>query len=204
MPFLIPSRLAPSTYEQTPTVTNIPKINEQQHIGSDIRHNHKSIILDNPPPYSESYHPPLPPPHFYHMPSQPVAAASSQNGSPTAPEAADDADPHPHPLTFITQVPNHSVVAVRPAAEVSTSRREEDDVYCIYNMRGVRRDLKRREAKLIPEPFALHFKNGYMHISWDQMTNWPWIPAHEVVGEDWEYRAVPVPDVPLPLFPFST
>lgn len=143
------------------------------------------------------------------MPSQPVAAVSEESSSSltttttttTPTSTPPSADPHPNPLTFITQVPNHSVVAVRPTAaltEASTSRREEDDVYCIYNMRGVRRDLKRREAKLIPEPFALHFKNGYMHISWDQMTNWPWIPASEVVGEDWEYRAIPVPDVPLP------
>lgn len=108
-------------------------------------------------------------------------------------------NPRPDPTLFITQVPDHSAaLAVRTSTEVSSSRKDDDDVYCIYNMRGVRRDLKRREAKLIPEPFALHFKNGYMHISWDQMINWPWIPASEVVGDDWEYRAIPVLDVLLP------
>jgi hypothetical protein len=108
--------------------------------------------------------------------------------------------PRPDPSSYITQVTDHTAaLAARAVAEASAARKEEDEAYCIYNMRGVRRDLKRREAKLIPEPFALHFKNGCMHVSWDQMTHWPWKPPSEVIGDDWEYHAIPVPDVPFPL-----
>jgi len=65
-------------------------------------------------------------------------------------------------------------------------------------MRGIRRDLKRREAKLIPDPLAVHFKSGNVHIPWDQLVSWPWIRGSEVVGDDWEYRAIPIFDVPFP------
>jgi len=185
-----------------------------------------TTIVDNPPPYSESYTPPPlppPPPPPPHPPSPPhlsffkptanpyvsLAAVPPNNLSPSPSEGEYDSSgrvtnasenpmtsPPPDAAAYITQVQDHSVtLATRALAEASLSRREEEDVYCIYNMRGVRRDLRRRDAKLIPEPFAVHFKNGYMHVPWDQMTNWPWIHVSEVVGEDWEYRAIPVHDV---------
>jgi len=170
--------------------------------------------VDNPPPYSESYTPPPPPPSFFVKPTLGpyVSLAPVPRDSPSRSEGEDDSSgpatnaraspmtsPPPDAAAFITQVQDHSAaLAARALAEASLSRREDEDVYCIYNMRGVRRDLRRRDAKLIPEPFAVHFKNGYMHVPWDQMTNWPWIPVSEVVGEDWEYRAIPVHDVPSP------
>jgi hypothetical protein len=174
--------------------------------------------VDNPPPYSESYVPPPLPPQlaasFYTTSPAPYdsfAAIPADSSSSPASDDEDDGSPYRHhsavsppssmtdpptdAATYITQVQDHSVTLAARLAEVSLSRKEEEDVYCIYNMRGVRRDLRRRDAKLIPEPFAVHFKNGYMHVPWDQMTNWPWIPVSEVVGDDWEYRAIPVHDV---------
>jgi hypothetical protein len=99
---------------------------------------------------------------------------------------------------LVTQVADPTALAARAYLEAAT-RGEDDDVYCIYNMRGVRRDLKRREAKLIPDPLAVHFKNGHIHVPWDQLTSWPWIPGTQTIGDDWEYRAIPVFDV-IPLF----
>jgi hypothetical protein len=183
--------------------------------------------VDHPPPYSESYVPPPLPPNFpsplYKTAPAPyvsftaIPADSSSSSSSSPSEDEDDSsspshpaalskpplassmtDPPPDAATYITQVQDHTLSLAARLAEVSIPRKEEEDVYCIYNMRGVRRDLRRRDAKLIPEPFAVHFKNGYMHVPWDQMTNWPWIPVSEVIGDDWEYRAIPVHDVPRP------
>jgi hypothetical protein len=185
--------------------------------------------VDNPPPYSASYVPPPLPPNFPSPLYKPVPAPyvsfaaipadSSPPSSSSSSEGEDDSstaaalaktplalplpsmtDPPPDAATYITQVQDHTLSLAARLAEVSILRKEEEDVYCIYNMRGVRRDLRRRDAKLIPEPFAVHFKNGYMHVPWDQMTNWPWIPVSEVVGDDWEYRAIPVHDVLPPSF----
>ena len=100
----------------------------------------------------------------------------------------------PDPSLLVTQVADPSALAARAYLEAAKSG-EDDDVYCIYNMRGVRRDLKRRDARLIPDPLAVHFKNGHIHVPWDQLTNWPWIPANQTIADDWEYRAIPVFDV---------
>jgi hypothetical protein len=100
----------------------------------------------------------------------------------------------PDASQLVTQVADPNVLAARAYLEAAT-RGEDDDVYCIYNMRGVRRDLKRREAKLIPDPLAVHFKNGHIHVPWDQLTNWPWIAMNQTVGDDWEYRAILIYDV---------
>jgi hypothetical protein len=100
------------------------------------------------------------------------------------------------PSTLVTQVTDHHVVPSRPFLDIAP--REDDDVYCIYNIRGVRRDLKRRDAKLIPDPLGIHFKNNNIHVPWDQLANWPWIPGNQVIGDDWEYRAIPIFDVILP------
>jgi len=106
----------------------------------------------------------------------------------------------PDPASFVTQVQDPAALAARAFLEAA-NRADDDDVYCIYNLRGVRRDLKRREAKLIPDPLAVHLKNGNIHVPWDQLTNWPWIPASQTVGDDWEYRAIFVPDVKHPPSP---
>ena len=100
----------------------------------------------------------------------------------------------PDPSSLVTQVQDPSALAARAYLDAA-NRMEDDDVYCIYNMRGVRRDLKRREAKLIPDPLAVHFKSSNVHIPWDQLVNWPWIPGNQMVGDDWEYRAIPIFDV---------
>jgi hypothetical protein len=104
----------------------------------------------------------------------------------------------PDASSLVTQVQDPTVLAARAYLDAAT-RGEDDDVYCIYNMRGIRRDLKRREAKLIPDPLAVHFKNGHIHVPWDQLTNWPWIPGNQTIGEDWEYRAIPIYDVSSPI-----
>jgi hypothetical protein len=102
----------------------------------------------------------------------------------------------PDASALVTQVQDPTALAARAYLEAASRGGDDDDVYCIYNMRGVRRDLKRREAKLIPDPLAVHFKNGHIHVPWDQLTNWPWIPGTQTIGEDWEYRAIPIFDVP--------
>jgi hypothetical protein len=101
----------------------------------------------------------------------------------------------PDPSLLVTQVTNPKTTALTRENKETSIQREEDDFYCIYNLRGVRRDLKRRDAKFLPDPIAAHFKNGLHHIPWDLLTNLPWIPTSETIGDDWEYRAVPVYDV---------
>jgi len=93
---------------------------------------------------------------------------------------------------WITQVTDHDEVTTVPPNIVA--RREEDDyIICIFGG-VVRRDLTRRDAKLLPELFAAHIKKNYLHIPWDQL-NW-WVPADEVVPDDaYTGRCVYIDDV---------
>lgn len=149
-----------------------------------------STKLDDPPPYSESYIPPPPPssrfPHLVNNNTTQLTTPFTKMTMATPPDASQ----------LVTQVADPNALAARAYLEAAT-RGEDDDVYCIYSMRGVRRDLKRREAKLIPDPLAVHLKNGHIHVPWEQLQNWPWIAMDQTVGDDWEYRAIPVFDVPI-------
>jgi hypothetical protein len=103
------------------------------------------------------------------------------------------------PALLITQVPDLTIAPVY--LPIFHAPVDDDDMYCIFNMRGIRRDLRRRDAKLIPNPLAIHLKMPHnAHIPWEQLPHWPWYRGDQAFGEgEWRNRAIPVVDVP-PVF----
>jgi hypothetical protein len=96
---------------------------------------------------------------------------------------------------LVTQVAERALAYAREQAEQQAAIRSHDHYYAIYNVRGVRRDIKKQICRMIPDPIVPHFKGYNPNFAWDMLDDTIFFHPDEQYGDDWYNVSVPLYEV---------
>lgn len=101
----------------------------------------------------------------------------------------------PDPSFLVTQVAERALAYAREQAEQQAAIRSHDHYYAIYNVRGVRRDIRKQICRMIPDPIVPHFKGYNPNFAWDMLDDTIFFHPDEQYGDDWYTVSVPLYEV---------
>ena len=120
----------------------------------------------------------------------PETSIDDTESTPT-PEASEAPDAR----FLVTQVAERALAYAREQAEQQAAIRSHDHYYAIYNVRGLRRDIKKQICRMIPDPIVPHFKGYNPNFAWDMLDDTIFFHPEEQYGDDWYNVSVPLYEV---------
>ena len=120
---------------------------------------------------------------------EPVPETSVDYSEPTSASGSSES---PDPSFLVTQVAERALAYAREQAEQQAAIRSHDHYYAIYNVRGMRRDIKKQICRMLPDPIVPHFKGYNPNFAWDMLDDTIFFHPDEQYSDDWYTVSVPL------------